>query len=262
MPWFFYNNGSVVTPRPAGNFGVGTVLLSFIPHFSTPPEGFLFCAGGSFLRNDYLDLFGAIGTRYGAVDDPYFNVPDFRGRYPRGVTAAANIGDSTKTGSSASGGSGGVSTHSHTLSAHGHTIPGTHSHTTDQHTHGIAHTHFLAPHFHGKGGYYLEQSTNNALLSAGGQQVAVSTHKHISGGHSLNPLGNLAPEYTTSTAGGGVGYPTITSTQSAAVTDIAVGGGTSTTSSSTSALTTGVSRSTDTVSNIPPYLTLTFIIKY
>ncbi len=49
------------------------------------PAGFLMCDGSSVLRATYPALFTAIGTAYGAADGTHFNVPDFRGRFIRGV---------------------------------------------------------------------------------------------------------------------------------------------------------------------------------
>lgn len=43
------------------------------------PDNFLLCDGSSYLRTDYPDLFSALGTIYGAVDETHFNVPDRRG---------------------------------------------------------------------------------------------------------------------------------------------------------------------------------------
>jgi len=47
---------------------------------TSPDARWLFCDGSSLLRVDYPDLFGTIGTIYGAVDSTHFNLPDLRGR--------------------------------------------------------------------------------------------------------------------------------------------------------------------------------------
>jgi microcystin-dependent protein len=36
------------------------------------------------LRADYADLFAEIGTAWGTADGTHFNLPDLRGRFPRG----------------------------------------------------------------------------------------------------------------------------------------------------------------------------------
>jgi microcystin-dependent protein len=43
------------------------------------PDGWLVCDGRSLVRADYANLFGAIGTVWGAVDSTHFNIPDLRG---------------------------------------------------------------------------------------------------------------------------------------------------------------------------------------
>lgn len=50
----------------------------------TPPSGYLECDGSSLLRASYPALFSAIGTAWGAADGSRFNLPDLRGRFPRG----------------------------------------------------------------------------------------------------------------------------------------------------------------------------------
>ncbi len=50
------------------------------------PTGWVLCDGASLLRaGTYADLFAAIGTTFGSVDGTHFNVPDFRGIFPRGA---------------------------------------------------------------------------------------------------------------------------------------------------------------------------------
>jgi microcystin-dependent protein len=49
------------------------------------PTGWLLCDGTSYLRADYAALFAVIGTTYGSADGTHFNVPDFRGIFPRGA---------------------------------------------------------------------------------------------------------------------------------------------------------------------------------
>lgn len=52
---------------------------------STAPTGWLKCNGAAVSRTTYADLFAAIGTTWGTGDgSTTFNVPDFRGEFPRG----------------------------------------------------------------------------------------------------------------------------------------------------------------------------------
>lgn len=53
------------------------------------PSGWLHCDGASLSRSGHAQLFAAIGTAYGASSATTFNVPDFRGRFLRGVDRGA-----------------------------------------------------------------------------------------------------------------------------------------------------------------------------
>lgn len=46
--------------------------------FNGASEGFLQCDGSSLSREVYPELFEAIGTQYGALDDKHFSIPDKR----------------------------------------------------------------------------------------------------------------------------------------------------------------------------------------
>lgn len=75
---------------------------------TTPPAGWLLCDGAPVSRNQYAVLFAAIGTAHGTGDGATtFNLPDYRGRFLRGVdrgvgrdpggrvamTGGGNVGD-------------------------------------------------------------------------------------------------------------------------------------------------------------------------
>lgn len=59
-----------------------------------PPTGFLLCDGSAVSRSAYEKLFETIGTTYGSGDgSTTFNLPDFRGRFLRGIgDSAASLG--------------------------------------------------------------------------------------------------------------------------------------------------------------------------
>lgn len=81
----------------SGNFLQPGFILA-IP-FSTVPTGYLECDGSSLLREDYDELFDAIGTTYGAADDYHFNLPDYQGVFLRGVGGnAATLGTKQLSG--------------------------------------------------------------------------------------------------------------------------------------------------------------------
>ena len=59
----------------------GTVLSFAGPN---PPTGYLPCDGREVSKDDYPDLFAAIGTSWGGDGNPNFRLPDLRGRFLRG----------------------------------------------------------------------------------------------------------------------------------------------------------------------------------
>lgn len=72
------------------------------------PTGWLLCNGQAVSRTTYAALFSAIGTAWGSGDgSTTFNVPDLRGRVPRGVAAS---GDGDELGDEF-----GSDTHQHTI---------------------------------------------------------------------------------------------------------------------------------------------------
>lgn len=110
------------------------------------PSGWLLCDGTSYLNTSQPNLFAAIGTAYGAADGTHFNVPDFRGIFPRGVDAGAgNDPDTLSRTATYTGGNTGdnvgsyqgfaLQDHVHTSPNFGNTNPGT----------GIAHATSVAP---------------------------------------------------------------------------------------------------------------------
>lgn len=65
---------------------VGTIVSSG-QSSATPPPGYLYCNGQNFSRTgaQFVDLFAAIGTAWGAPNASEFRVPDLRGAFLRGV---------------------------------------------------------------------------------------------------------------------------------------------------------------------------------
>lgn len=67
--------------KPAG------VVEMFVGGIDKIPEGYLICDGSAVSRTEYADLFQVIGVGCGNGDgSTTFNLPDFRGRFPRGVS--------------------------------------------------------------------------------------------------------------------------------------------------------------------------------
>lgn len=104
------------------------------------PTGWLVCNGAAVSRTTYADLFAQIGITWGDGDgSSTFNLPDMRGKVPRGV-AASGAGNAV-------GELVGSDSHTH--------AGGSHAHTGPSHTHGYSdstataggHNHDLEPGF-------------------------------------------------------------------------------------------------------------------
>lgn len=76
---------------------------------TSAPTGYLMCDGSAVSRTTYADLFAAIGTAHGNGDgSSSFNLPDYRGRFLRGVDGSAgNDPDKASRTAMASGGNTG-----------------------------------------------------------------------------------------------------------------------------------------------------------
>jgi microcystin-dependent protein len=81
------------TDREIPQVPVGAPLIGSIVGYgcivdvtSPPPDGWLLCDGHPVSRSTYAALFQAIGTLHGGGDGVNtFNLPDYRGRFQRGV---------------------------------------------------------------------------------------------------------------------------------------------------------------------------------
>lgn len=106
---FLRGDSTFTSPIPSGVIlGYGAVVA---------PSGWQLCDGSAISRTTFSTLFGVISTTYGVGDgSTTFNVPDLRQRFPLGKAAAG-------TGSTL-GSSGGTIDHTHTSTAHTHSIPG------------------------------------------------------------------------------------------------------------------------------------------
>lgn len=79
-------NGAVTLAKLAAAVAQALVPTGTILSYgggTTPPAGYLYCDGTSYLRATYPALFTAIGTSCGTADSTHFNVPDLRGRFLR-----------------------------------------------------------------------------------------------------------------------------------------------------------------------------------
>ncbi len=112
MPMTLPSVTSVLAVDPSGNITSDIPVTSVAPPGSiimfggaAAPTGYLLCDGTSYLQSSHPDLFSAIGTAYGSVDGTHFNVPDFRGIFPRGVDGGA--GNDPDAGSRTASNAGG-----------------------------------------------------------------------------------------------------------------------------------------------------------
>ena len=100
-------NAASNTLTRTGGSGDATIAYSAFS-LAGIPAGYLLCDGTSYPRATYPDLFAVISTVHGAVDNTHFNVPDYRGRFLRGVdNAAGNDPDRSSRTAMATGGATG-----------------------------------------------------------------------------------------------------------------------------------------------------------
>lgn len=136
--WLDLETGGMIT-APLGSLSpIGSVTM--FAGAAVPP-GWLFCRGQAVSRSTYSDLFGVIGTAFGAGDgSTTFNLPDMRLRFPLGANDGSdgsvtiyNLGETDSARDTLSerlNGLGHFHTHGHTIatnttgSAHVHNITG------------------------------------------------------------------------------------------------------------------------------------------
>lgn len=137
------NNDWWITSDTRDRTPPGTIS-AFGSDGATPPPGWAWCDGALQSRtdNNYVDLFAAIGTVWGADTATQFRVPDLRGMFLRGKDANRGIDDDRNSrvalyGGGATGDSVGsyegqsVQSHSHSISGSGSTGGG------GNHNHGV-----------------------------------------------------------------------------------------------------------------------------
>jgi hypothetical protein len=193
----------VATSVPAG------AVMAFSR--SAAPSGWLVADGSSVSRSQYLNLFNAIGTMYGAADNNSFTLPDMRGMFVRGWANSATGTDANRVLGSKQGSANLNHGHGLTLAAipaHSHTgttdAAGQHAHPISisaegQHTHGLTmgdagfHNHVINI---GAVGQHIHAANTDAQGYHGhtGQTYAAGEHTHAfardaSGGANLLTLG-------------------------------------------------------------------------
>lgn len=192
-------------PRTVGISKSGIEPGAIVPlgkSASTPPAGYLLCNGASLLRTSYPRLFAAIGTVWGAADGTHFNIPDLRGRVPRGRdNSTARDPDAASRTASNSGGATGDNVGS--VQGHATALPSTpilsgtensslaHAHTTPTgaafwtNDGGFANISF-------SGGSEAGSKTYNSTISNG---PSAHTHSSSSGGDNESRMKNAGVDY-------------------------------------------------------------------
>ena len=271
--------GSVTFVQPTIDTPSGTVLM-----FGglAAPFGYLLCDGTAINRTSYADLFAVIGTLYGSGNGfTTFNLPNLKGRIPVGLdpTQATldTIGETGGTGThqhaAANTGDGG--SHSHNTTDHSHNTAD-HSHYSDHshyadHSHNATHDHSISggSHAHGITGSVTANNTAVGRASSGN----TSTNFQL-GGHAHTD--NFAVSTDSAHAHNVVAYNGGTSNANGAGittgnsnygnTGGANAGNTTSGASDGNVTSNQVNHShtisvSDSVSNIPPYIVLNYIIK-
>jgi len=95
----------------------------------TPPTGWLFCDGSPVSRSTYSTLYAVIGSIHGSGDNvSTFNLPDYRGRFLRGVDGSAGRDPDTtsRTAMNTGGNTGNAvgSVQGDAFASHNHPYPG------------------------------------------------------------------------------------------------------------------------------------------
>lgn len=234
---------------------------------ATAPTGWLLCDGTSYASASYTTLFNVIGYTFGG-SGANFSVPNLKGKVVVGI-------DGSQVEFDTRGETGGAMTHQHTIAesnaigssthnGHGHSVnnhdhgntvnqvgAGEHSHNTNQ----ITNTGNSGNHGHGDT-FSLGGSTGTGVATGTAKFAAPNGHTHtISGGVSGGGDHDHAITATNiaSTPGN--------HTHSVGVATNSATGVTANTDGSHSHTTTVPQHTSDSLSNLQPYIALNYIIK-
>ena len=90
MAWSSFDQSGSKLTRALSDLPVGTIVSTAL---SAAPSGWLICDGAAVSRTNYPELFGALGTGYGAGDGTTtFNVPNSDGQMILAISTAQRIG--------------------------------------------------------------------------------------------------------------------------------------------------------------------------
>lgn len=127
-----------LTYDASNNMGIGPAVTSVSPSGTiimfggtSVPSGYMLCDGSAISRTTFATLFSVIGQNYGLGNGTTtFNLPDFRGLFPRGVNGSATNDPDAGTRTSVNGSNVGNNVGSFQASqiqSHAHNITGINS---------------------------------------------------------------------------------------------------------------------------------------
>ncbi|MGW0995743.1 phage tail protein [Streptomyces sp. NPDC002523] len=148
-----------------------------------PPAGWLLCDGTTVSRDTYADLFQAIGTLHGGGDGTRtFNLPDYRGRFQRGVDDGTGI-DPDAAGRTAANPGGATGDMVGSVQGTATALPTKTAFSTDSqgdHTHSVPHLPTESSHPYVSASHYAEWNDDSADSKSSG------SHPHTVGGGDLD----------------------------------------------------------------------------
>jgi len=246
-------DGAMTANQQAG-VPVGSITM-WAGVATTPPANWMLCNGASIATADYPALFAVIGYAFGGSGTS-FNLPNFSNKFPMGGTVGSTGGEATHVLTTAE-----MASHAHAVTDpthnHGHSDPG-HAHNVydPTHIHGVGdpgHAHGVSQayqdaHSHGldhqvpttsAGGTVAAQAGGWLFQSVRTDQQQPALHVAIAAGGTGVYLGYAATGISIYASGTGM-------SNTAAATGVSIqasGGGAA-------------------HNNLPPYLGISFIIKY
>lgn len=144
-----------------GQGGDASMIGMIAPFPFAPDDSWLLCAGGTFQREDYPDLYLSLPITY-IIDSEQFMTPDLSDIFILGAGASfpsgSQGGEVNHTLTTAE-----MPVHTHVQNSHGHTAVD-HTHTQQSHTHSIPnHSHDLIPSL-----FFGVRETASAYVSGSG----------------------------------------------------------------------------------------------
>ena len=226
------NQGPAGPPGPQGLIGVAPTGVITMYGAVTPPAGWLTCDGSAVSKTQFSNLYAIISDTYrnpSNSDQSTFNLPDLRDRFPVGASAtsaiAATGGEATHLLSISE-----LAAHAHTMGNHTH-VGANHLHDLQNHSHGIAAGQFS----HDHAVWSVVSGGSGGYAGIGGVQFGMTNR---TGANTLpaGSTGGPAPNNT------GWSLQDLTTSGPSTNSSDPVGGGAA-------------------HNNLPPYLSISFIIK-